>query len=332
MVNIDSKQWSDFVFQHPHGNIFQTPEIYQIYLSEDKYEPIFITTEIDDRLTGILLAVIQKEHAGILGKFSARSIVIGGPLVENNDPAYLSEILNKYSKTLENKVIYTQFRNLWDWKESKAIFKEFGYSYVPHLDILIDVSDINKLEQGISKNKKRNIIKSTNKGLQFKDITADYNLGLSVDLIQSTYNRIGLPCMSREYFISAFKQLIPSNRLKVFGAFINDKIVGTRLELIFKDQIYDWYAGADENESNKYPNDFLIYNVLIWGHNNGFKVFDFGGAGKPDKPYGVREHKLKFSNNLVEFGRFEKINNHFLWHIGKFGLQVFKIIKRIKKS
>ena len=27
----DTRQWSEFVLKHPHGNIFQTPEIAEVY-------------------------------------------------------------------------------------------------------------------------------------------------------------------------------------------------------------------------------------------------------------------------------------------------------------
>jgi serine/alanine adding enzyme len=32
-------------------------------------------------------------------------------------------------------------------------------------------------------------------------------------------------------------------------------------------------------------------------------VFDFGGAGRPDEPYGPREFKSKFGGELVDYGR-----------------------------
>lgn len=331
MKNIDTKQWSDFVFQHPQGNIFQTPEIYKIYLETRNYEPLVISTEKDNNINGILLAVIQKEHSGFIGKFSARSNIIGGPLISDNDPIYLEQILKKYSTVIKGKAIYTQFRNLWDWTKYKDIFKKNGFIYEPHLNILIDISDLNKLEQGISKNKKKNIVKSKNKGLLFKEVTSEHEFEKSIDLIKSTYQKIGLPCPPKKYFTTAFKELFALNRLKIFGAFLYDTMIGTRMELIYKDLIYDWYAGAEENESNKYPNDFLIYHILLWGHENNFKMFDFGGAGKPDRPYGVREHKMKFSNNLVEYGRFECIHNQLLYVTGKWGLKIYRYINDLLK-
>ena len=95
-----------------------------------------------------------------------------------------------------------------------------------------------------------------------------------------------------------------SDYVKVFVVEIEGTIIGTRVELCFKDLVYDWYAGADDNYKNHYPNDVLPYSILIWGKENGFKSFDFGGAGKPDVPYGVRDHKLKFGGQMVEYGRF----------------------------
>jgi len=331
MAYIDTKQWSDFVLNHPQGNIFQTPEIYSVYLKTKKYEPFIIFIEENNEIIGLLLALIQKEHSGYLGKFSARSIIVGGPLIKDNNPIYLRQILDKYTTTIKGKAIYTQFRNMWDCSKNKGIFSNKGFRYKPHLNILIDLSDLNKIEEGISKNKKRNIVKSKNKGLLFREVTNELEFEKGVDLIKTTYQKIGLPCPPKEYFMSAFKELYISNKLKTFGVFSQNKMIGVRMELVYNGMIYDWYAGADDNESNKYPNDFLIYNILLWGNEQGFKVFDFGGAGKPNKPYGVRDHKLKFSNNLVEYGRFECVHNHILFAFGHLGIKTYKCINDLFK-
>ena len=117
------------------------------------------------------------------------------------------------------------------------------------------------------------------------------------------------------------------NILKTFVAVYNDKIIGCRLVLCFGDVVYDWYSGASNEHLDKYPNDFLPWKVMEWASQNGFKCFDFGGAGKPNVHYGVREHKLKFGGELVEFGRFEKIHNRSLMKVGKIGLKLYKCIK-----
>ncbi len=90
--------------------------------------------------------------------------------------------------------------------------------------------------------------------------------------------------------------------------------------------IYDWYAGADDSYLEYRPNDILSWSILKWGIKNNYEVFDFGGAGKPNVPYGVRDYKLKFGGELVNFGRFEIIHKPSVFKSGKIGLHIYKKI------
>jgi len=36
----DIKRWGEFVYNHPKGNIFQTPEMAEVYRRTKNYEPI----------------------------------------------------------------------------------------------------------------------------------------------------------------------------------------------------------------------------------------------------------------------------------------------------
>jgi len=85
-TKIDKTKWLEFVIGHSEGNIFQTPYIFEIYQKTKKYTPVIIAiTKPNGDVLGILLAVIQKEFKGVIGIFTARSIIFGGPIVINND-------------------------------------------------------------------------------------------------------------------------------------------------------------------------------------------------------------------------------------------------------
>ena len=43
----DKTRWSEFVYNHPHGNIFQTPEMAEVYKRTKNYEPITLAV-VDD--------------------------------------------------------------------------------------------------------------------------------------------------------------------------------------------------------------------------------------------------------------------------------------------
>ena len=136
-TEINRERWSDFVANHPNGNIFQTPEMYEVYQNTKKYEPVFLAVVNNvDEISGTLLAVIQKEYSGFLGNFTARSIIWGGPLVVNNNNKMLEFILKEYDKLIRNKAIYSQFRNFWEQKTEKDVFKRYDFKYEKHLNII----------------------------------------------------------------------------------------------------------------------------------------------------------------------------------------------------
>ena len=275
----------------------------------------------------------EKEYKGLLGKFTARSIIWGGPLVKNDQPEYLDQILKAYSQKIKHKAIYTQFRNLWLWPDELIeVFRKNKICFEPHLDILIDLTESSeKIISDIKKNTRRNVTKSINKGVCFEPIKDENELLIAIELIKQTYQRIKLPLPHESLFIESFRILSLKNYIRIFKASINNQIVGVRFELNYKDKIYDWFAGNDIKENNKYPNDFLIYHILLWGNENKYSVFDFGGAGKPDIPYPVRDYKLKFGGELIDLGRFEKIHQKALLIVGKIGFNFYKFMYGLRK-
>ena len=48
------------------------------------------------------------------------------------------------------------------------------------------------------------------------------------------------------------------------------------------------------------------------------------GAGVPDKPYGVRDFKMEFGGEVVEYGRYLHIRKPLLYKIGKWGVRILK--------
>jgi len=330
---IKLNKWAEFVLKQKNANIFQTLQMYEIYKNTLNYKPIFFSvTNERNEILGVLLSVVQKEHKGILGKFSSRSIIWGGPLIKNNNLEVLDFILKEYSKTIRNKAIYTQFRNIWEWNEQeKEIFAKNGFKFKKHLDIIHDLTihpdkQFMKMNQG----RRKNIRRSIKQEVGFEEIKTKTELLESLSLIKETYKKVKLPLPDESLFISVFNQLFHQKLVRFFKATYQEKLIAVRFVFCYKDLIYDWFAGSSEDHLNKYPNDFLPWKVMEWGHHNGYKKFDFGGAGKPNEKYGVRDYKLKFGGELVEFGRFEQVHKPILMHIGKKGLKIYKLIKHVR--
>lgn len=327
------QEWSQFVKNHPNGNIFQTPEIVDLYRSYNLITPISIACKNSDgTLVGILVAAIQKEHSGIAGILSSRSIIWGGPLVHPNHPQAFSLILDAYEKLISSKAIYTQFRNLWNLSEQESsILASKNYVYEEHLNILVDLTKTeDQLWKELHSKRRNEIRKAIKERLTVREIKSDEETLAAYNILKEVYDNARLPLYTKSFFLSASKILNKSAGIKVFGAFSDTKLVGTMIVLCYQNRIYDWYAGSLRSFYHKNPNDLIPWEVFKWAKANGFSQFDFGGAGKPDKKYGVRDYKIKFGGELINPGRFEKIHQKKLFAFAKFGFSIWQKLKKIR--
>lgn len=336
IVNInelDKISWDEFVDKHQFSNFFQTSNYFQLFQNSKDTTPIGYAVLDNDEILGVISGVIFKNFFWPLNTLSKRNIVIGGPLIKDNRQDVFDCLMEKFCEHESKKSIFIQIRNIWEIKNLNYNFEKFNFVYEDHLDIVHDLSQ-NKDEiiNKISKNKRGNIHKSENKGTVFDEINNIEDFKKGVDLVVSTYKRIGLPCPSKQFFVNAYQLHEKTGFIKSFGAYADNKIIAMRIEICYKETIYDWYTGNDVAFKNRYPNDVLPFHILLWGKEHGFKKFDFGGAGKPNVPYGVREHKIKFGGELISYGRYEKVNNKLKMSILKFGVNIFKNRKKRKNQ
>ena len=94
--------------------------------------------------------------------------------------------------------------------------------------------------------------------------------------------------------------------------------------------IYEWYVcGLDEEYKEQYPSVMATYAAIEYAKQKGIPMFDFMGAGVPDQPYGVRDFKMEFGGEAVEYGRYLHIRKPLLYKIGKLGVKILKSRKKL---
>jgi len=325
---IDRKEWERFVYDHPQGNVFQTPQMYEVYCSNKKYQPVVLACYQKDALDGILLAVIQKEYQGLPGRFSARSIVWGGPLAYSKD--VILKLLSQYDKIIRKNAVYSQFRNLSVQNfEHRDLFLMNGFYYENHLNILVDLSmGMDEFWNGIKSSRKRGINKAKKQGFHF-EITSDPRyLESFYKLLEETYKSVKLPYPDKKFFASLNSKL--PEFVKWFILKKDQEPIIVMVVLAYKGILRPFYIGCtkDKNLLQLRPTDYFHYLVMCWGIENGFRTYDWMGAGKPNKDYGVREFKLQYGGELIEMGRFEKIHKPVIWQLSKIGFWFWQKLKR----
>ncbi len=324
---IDRKAWSDFVFNHPQGNIFQSPEMYDVYKNTKNYSPVLLAAFENHKMTACLLAVIQKEYPGLFGKFTARAIIFGGPIVMENDFASCDKILFEYNNLIEGKAIYTQIRNFHVQDEVLVRkFKTNGFVFENHLNILVDLSvGVENLWKGIKRNRKDGINKAIKQNFEFTvspkldDVSAFYQL------LKDLYATIKLPYPDISFFYHLNNEL--SEGIRWFTLELNGKPMIILCALISKRMLHAFTIGISQDKDFHIirPVDLFYWEVLKWASENGLKLFDWMGAGKPDEDYGVRKFKLQYGGKVSDFGRYIQVHNRVLFSLGKWGLQMKKM-------
>jgi len=326
---IEPEKWDVFVFNHPEGNIFQTRYMYDVYSNTKGYiAKVFFAVDESNEILGLISGVGITEMDGVFSTFSRHGVVHGGPLFSEklaSDDRKL--LINAYDAALNKYLIYNDIRNMCD--QSKLNDTLSGYLYHEHLNFLIDISQSEEdLWKAIHKPRRKNINRSEKQGVVIVEMSNLDYMDEFIRLINETYTNVKIPYPDRSLFENAMNYLLPKKYVKFFIAKNEaNHIIGCRAVLLYKDMVYDWYAGADHNYLDLYPNDILVWHILKWGSANKYAVFDFGGAGEPDKPYGPREFKRRFGGELVNYGRYTRIYSPLKLWIAKKGMFLYQKIK-----
>lgn len=326
--SIDPKKWEEFVVNHLNGNIFQSSHIIDLYKSTKNYEPISLAAEDSENgeILAVLQAVIIRDSSGLVGSISSRSIINGGPifLEEKRGLEALKKLLAYYEQSLHNKAIYTQIRNIWNTDNSKSILESLGYKYEPHLNYLIDLNrPIEEIWRDIHKPRRKGINRAEKMGMKIRKIENKNEIKDCYKLIEETYKNVRLPLADISLLESAYKKFYDAGFVDFYIATLDDEAVGSRVVLKYKGVVHDWYAGS-KKEIN-YVNEAVVWHMLC-EYAGKEKVFDFGGAGNPEKPYGVREFKKRFGGMETNYGRYKKIHHKNRDELMKLGLKIYRTV------
>jgi lipid II:glycine glycyltransferase (peptidoglycan interpeptide bridge formation enzyme) len=323
-------EWDTFVYSHPRGNIFQTMALYRVYQDTKNYFPIKVAVlnAKQDEIRGVMTGVIIREIDGFLGDFSAHSIIQGGPLVSfPADEHVIAELIEKYDAIACNASLYTEIRNMYD---TQGLFNHIGqYIKIDHLNFLINLNQSeDDVWNQIHKSRRKNVNRAEKAGIYVEEIVNREQILIFYRLLEETYKNVKVPLADISLFESAFRHLVPKGLAKFFLARHKDDYIGARAVLLYKDSIYDWYAGAAADALSYYPNDFLVWYILKWGIKNNYSIFDFGGAGNPNKPYGPREFKRRFGGELVNYGWHTRQYSKTKIKVAELGFKVYQKLYR----
>lgn len=319
--------WRKFLIHNPHATPFQAPEFYKLFNSGGHYSAQAIAISDSESVKALAVITIQKEP-GFREFFSRRGIIYGGPLIDKDCPEALGLLLHQISQKLRKVVIYLEIRNFSDFKDYNNIYTRRGWSYIPYYNVQVNLLGHNKesLKLLFNYNRRREIKQSLIQGASYITCTNDEQVNNVYKILLRNYKeRVNLPLPGVEFFLNYFH----TQSMKIFAVIHNDMIIGGAFcPVLEKEKLFTfYYCGLREYHKKIFPTHLAILASMEYCIDHKIPHFNFMGAGKPDVDYGVRNYKLEFGGELVQYGRFIKINSQFLYQMGRFGISVIKRFK-----
>lgn len=317
--SIPRDSWSEFLNSNLHSTPFQSPEFYDFVSSVDNMIVEAVAISETASLKALAVITIQKEN-GIKGYFSRRGIIYGGPLIGDNNEAN-EMLIRNISANLRGKTIYIESRNLSAYNNSKEIFNRYGFKYTPWLNFQLNTRDQVSVFSTMSNSRVRQIKKAKKNGVGWAEAKDKNEVKAFYSILYELYKKkIGKPLPSLEFFLNFFETNLGKYLLVIYQ---NKIIGGIMCPILGQKTIYEFYVcGLDQDYKEQYPSVMATWAAIEFAFQNNIAVFDFMGAGSPEDKYGVREFKARFGGDLLEYGRFVKIHNGFLYKIGVMALKI----------
>ena len=317
--DIDQQQWQQLVQSSPLATWFQTDEAYRLYQSVSDMCAFAYGVAEAGGLVGVVVGYTTREKCKFKQYFTARTIIPGGPLLATEiSNKSLSTLLTALHERLDS-TIYIESRNYNDYSQWKSVFTQCGFTYNRHLDIHVYCN----AQHQMSERRQRELKRAIKNGATVAEAQTEQEVRDCYQILQKLYReKVRTPLFSEEFFLQFYrngvgKYLLVKHQGKVIG--------GMMCPILMDKAIYEWFVcGMDEEYREQYPSVMATYAAIEYAKQNSLPLFDFMGAGKPDIPYGVRDFKMEFGGELVEYGRFLCVRKPLLYWIGKMGLKLLK--------
>jgi serine/alanine adding enzyme len=322
---LEASLWKEFVDEHSQGNIFHTPEMFEVFRRAEGHRPELWAATKNGEVLALLPSVRITLKGGLLRFLTTRSTAYGSVLCAPTEEGQqaLTKLLQTCNREAKGGTLFTELRNLSDLGAVQSVLEDNGFDYEGHLNFLIDLErPAEEIWSSVDGNVRTNVRKARRMGVAIKKVTVLDEVPAAYAVLASVYERIAVPLAPLSLFESAFDVLYPQGMIALFEAYVKDTCIGVAFRLLYKDVIYAWYAGSIMKYAKYKPNDLLNWHVLEWGAQNGFKYFDFGGAGKPGEDYGPRKFKSKFGGTVVNYGRNTCVHHPVAFQVSKYAYQI----------
>ncbi|MFO8001348.1 MAG: hypothetical protein R6U46_08890 [Marinilabilia sp.] len=315
---IDRGDWGAFVQAHPDGSIFQMPWMYEVYEKTRHQKPVAFFAFENQQLVGLVVAVNFWNSFFPLSVFTRRQIVLGGPLVLNNDIGVLLALVETLVQHTETEAIYTEIRNLRLGLSYKPVYEEAGFYYESHLRVGVDMKrKTGEMWASLSPDRQKNIKRLKKVDQSVRELSTKEEVMGAWKIFRCTIGEQGRPVPHHTLFKAICNSDDLRTQVKFRGFFPGDHMKAAAMVMMLKSRAFIWYEGSCLPPDQEWMYDGFLWSIISELQDEGYQYIDMGDGGRPGKDQLTRQYKKSYGGMIRETGRYTYVHNWFLWHVGR---------------
>lgn len=321
------EKWLKFIEKHPSANVFHTPLMMEVFKATKNCKPFLFAAvnEKDGNIESLISANRVTIISGVLSELSSRMISYGGVVAGKDMNSGIGELMRHYDNVAKSKSLFSEIRNMDTTEPFRKDILKAGYEYIDYLNYVIDLRrEPATIFRQFSKGRRSGIKALEKKGVVVKEVGERKDIEKIYELLDQTYSRIEVPIPDISLFESAMEHLQDKGMARFYLAVLKGEYLASLVALIYKGVILTWYYGSNLEFRHLSAESLLIWHVIQWGAASGCRWLDFGGAGRPEEEYSVRDFKARFHGDLTNHGRYIKVYHPKALKLAKAGYEIYR--------
>ena len=289
-------RWDQFIDRHPSSTIFHTSAWAQVIKEAYGYLPRYYVLQDE---TGQIQAALPTYL--VKSKFTGNRLVCLPfsdcccPLCSQESD--IIELLNVIRNEVSSKMAsYLEIKGWQQKTRPDQCNLTTSENYLIHLFDL--QPGIEKLKNKLHHSVKRGINQAKKRGVTVRITHNETDLNDFYRLNVATRKKLGVIPQPYAFFKAIFKYIISSDLGFIAVAESEGRTLAAVVFLTFKDTIHYKFNTSDKNFLYKRPNHLIIWEILQYACDAGFKCFDFGRSTFEEE--GLRAFKCKWGAEEIK--------------------------------
>ena len=307
------EDWDSLLLNFSSGNLHQSFEYGEVAKMCNPHTRVVRLLAVDgDRPVGLVQARYNRRF-GFGEALEVGGLYGYGPVVADGEDK--EKVSKELVATLEKWAIKERVLSGSIYRpEMSSILENLGYVLTNSFNTYkVELSkSVEELWRSIAHNKRRNIKKAQEQGVEVIKGSSYDNLVSFYEMLEISAKRAGFIPHSFDFFHSCLKIFGADDKLKIFLASVNNQPVASVFVVVYSDTAYALAAGSRKEVWHVRPNDILHWKAMKWAYSKGLSYYHLGSVSEPlptdgSPQWGLWRWKREWNGRLEKTFVYDKI-------------------------